>query len=300
MCTPLVAGLRAAGHTLGIALSNRNAGIFARGTFAFEHVLERIPWPRHGSTPETAARARAEIAASEYDAAIVVSEEPEAYELALPIVQRVGFTTGWGKPLKSLWVRRRLTHAVRRGASVGSDARHEVEAIFALGAPFLGAKIPTRDQDVLRALVLGERGRAPRERIVMQVGPKWTTIGVPRESVATIARELAARGALIIASADEADAARALVGAVPLTLVAQLDAWKLFIDAARIVVTPDTGAAHLAGMLGVPVVDVFPDADAAAQIARWRPWAACATTLRACDLRGADAYARIEAALDVG
>jgi len=63
VCTPLIAGLRAAGHELGIALSDRNAGIFAPQTAVATHVLERIPWPQHGSTPASRAQADAEIAA---------------------------------------------------------------------------------------------------------------------------------------------------------------------------------------------------------------------------------------------
>jgi ADP-heptose:LPS heptosyltransferase len=56
------------------------------------------------------------------------------------------------------------------------------------------------------------------------------------------------------------------------------------IDAAAAVVSVDTGAAHCAGMLGVPVVDVFPDAQADAQIRRWRPWASPSIVLRAAQL----------------
>lgn len=298
MCTPLIAALRAAGHTLGIALSNRNAGIFVPATFAAEHVLERIPWPKHGSTPETAARAHAEIAAMHYDAAIVVSEEPEAYELAAPIGERVGFTTGWAKPLKSLWVRRRLTNAVVRGASVGSDTRHEVETVFALGERFVEADEPVRDAAMLRPIVVGTAPIPTRGRLLMQAGAKWEAIGVPRDAAIAIARELIARDAVLIASAQEHAEASAFLGDVPIMRVASLADWKAQIDGARAVVTPDTGAAHLAGMLGVPVVDVFPEADAAAQMARWRPWASPTIMLRAGQLTGEAAFAPIATALD--
>ncbi len=57
VCTPLIAALRAAGHELGLALSDRNADIFAPQTATATHVLERIPWPR--ARFDAAHRARA-------------------------------------------------------------------------------------------------------------------------------------------------------------------------------------------------------------------------------------------------
>ena len=38
--------------------------------------------------------------------------------------------------------------------------------------------------------------------------------------------------------------------------------------------TPDSGAAHVAGMLGIPCVDCFPKRATTNQdVVRWRPWA---------------------------
>jgi ADP-heptose:LPS heptosyltransferase len=61
-------------------------------------------------------------------------------------------------------------------------------------------------------------------------------------------------------------------------------AWIADVDGAAALVTPDTGAAHLAGMIGVPVVDVFPDAHFHAQTRRWRPWASSSIVVRASEL----------------
>ena len=69
-------------------------------------------------------------------------------------------------------------------------------------------------------------------------------------------------------------------------------------DASATVVSTDTGAAHVAGMLGVPVVDVFPDRDFAAQARRWRPWASPSRLVRASSLRGGAAATIIEAELN--
>jgi ADP-heptose:LPS heptosyltransferase len=49
-------------------------------------------------------------------------------------------------------------------------------------------------------------------------------------------------------------------------------------------VSPDTGAAHLAGMIGVAVVDVFADRDFDAQTRRWQPWASSSIVVRAGEL----------------
>ncbi len=75
VCTPLIAALRAGGHEVNLAMSDRNADVFAPGVAAATHVLERIPWPRHGSTPGSRARAEAEIAAQRYDVALIASEQ---------------------------------------------------------------------------------------------------------------------------------------------------------------------------------------------------------------------------------
>ena len=100
VCVPLIAALRDAGHEVGVALTTRNAGVFAPGAILAEHVLERIPWPAHGSTAQSTARANSEITALKYDVALIASEEPEAYALAAQIPERVGFTTGWSAPVE--------------------------------------------------------------------------------------------------------------------------------------------------------------------------------------------------------
>jgi ADP-heptose:LPS heptosyltransferase len=57
VCAPLVAALRDAGHELGALLTTRNQTVFAERAFERVHAVERIPWPRHGATPESRARA---------------------------------------------------------------------------------------------------------------------------------------------------------------------------------------------------------------------------------------------------
>lgn len=277
-CTPLIVALREAGHTVGVALSDRNAGVFAPGTFVARHVLERIPWPAHGSTPASTQRARSEIGAARYDVALVASEEPEAYRLAAGIRERVGFVTGWAKPLKTLWARSRLTRPVFRPASLGRARDHEVEVLFGLGRGLFDA-VPTRDPAHLRPVIQGSRPSPVRSGIVLQLGTKWTALGVAPAATRAIATALAQRGARLVVSPAEADAVRELVGGLPLCIAPTLAGWKDEIDRSAIVVTPDTGAVHLAGMLGIPVVAVFAPDPSGAQVARWSPWAAPGSAL---------------------
>jgi ADP-heptose:LPS heptosyltransferase len=299
VCTPLIAALRDAGHAVGMALSDRNRDIFAPGVLHARHVLERFPWPKHGSTRESTRIARERIAAARYDIALIASEEPEAYRLAEGIPVRVGFITGWAKPLKSLWVGRGLTKRVQRAAWVRARGAHEAEILFGLadGLGLHDEPAPTRDAARLRPLILADPP-APGRDIVVQLGRKWAAIGVDPATAGTIVAALAARGAQFVASPAEAADAVTLTAGAAFIVCRDVNQWKRAIGAARLVVTPDTGAAHLAGMLGIPVVDCFPDADAPAQIARWHPWAAPYTALVAADLRGGAGVARMERAVD--
>ena len=266
VCTPLISALRDAGHEVGLALSDRNAGVFAVGTAIATHVLTRIPWPQHGSTPDSRAQADAEIAIQHYDVALIASEEPEAYELAAPIPQRIGFTTGWAKPFKSAWIKRRVTTAIPRAATVrGADA-HEAEILL-------------------------------RHGVLVQLGAKWNALGVADALLQRLASALRERGARFIAAPAERIAMQTQFPALTVEAPPGTRDWIAAVDAAAALVSPDTGAAHLAGMIGVPVVDVFPDAHFDAQTRRWRPWASSSIVVRASELARAP-EALIAQALD--
>jgi ADP-heptose:LPS heptosyltransferase len=283
VCTPLIAALRAAGHEVGLALSDRNAEVFAPQTAAATHVLERIPWPRHGSTPASRARADEQIAAGGYDIALIASEEPEAYELAAPVPQRVGFTTGWAKPFKSAWIKRRVTRAISRAATVrGADA-HEAEIMLRLGAGLVAGP-PERDAARLRPWIAGDVPVPERRGVLVQLGGKWNALGLADALLARLLAALRERGARFIAAPAERAALSAQFPALDVESPTTTRAWIASVDAAAAVVTPDTGAAHVAGMIGVPVVDVFPDADFDAQTHRWRPWASSSIVVRASEV----------------
>lgn len=284
VCAPLIAALRAAGHRVGALLSTRNAGAFAPGVFDAVHVVERIPWPRHGSTPASYAGALADARAACYEVALVASEEPEAYRFARACGarRRIGFTNGFEKPLKSLWARGHLTRALPRETSADRVGEHEVETLFRLGAGLHAEAQPTRELGRLRWLV-ALREAKPADLIVLQVARKAHASEAGRAAFAALAQRIGKSHPIALFAAGE-DAALARELGAPHDLVPsvfeRVEAWRDALVGARAVVTPDGGAAHLAGMAGVPCVDIFEAGPHSAfDVRRWRPWAGPARTL---------------------
>jgi ADP-heptose:LPS heptosyltransferase len=278
VCAPLVAALRDAGHEVGAVLGRLNRDAFAARAFARVHVLERIPWPSHGSTPASRRIALAHVRAAAYDVALIASEEVEAYRFAREagIATRVGFVNGWEKPFKTLGVAPLLTQRLLRAASARRAREHEAETLFRLGAAFVAEHAPTRDLGRLRELILDD-APAPGRYVALQVSRKLAGAGLDGAAYVALARALAARGRFVRMLGDDDTLVRELAtraGVEGLTGLST-SAWKAHLAAARLVVTPDSGAAHVAGMLGVPCVDVFAPAGATVRdVARWRPWAA--------------------------
>jgi ADP-heptose:LPS heptosyltransferase len=286
-CTPLVAALRGAGHELGVALTTRNAAVFARATFAWTHVLERRAWPAHGHAArhvETTIESAREIG---YDVALVASEEPDAYTLGRRCAKRtVGFINGWEKPLKSALTRRLLDRAIVRTASARRAREHEAVTLFRLGAGLHTEAEPTRDVRRLRPLVVeGDRTTSGSATIAIQLGPKWAAMGIEHPRLGEIVRDLRASAAVrLLVSGEEIGEIHALrnflddLATIDVTVFdgsEGMRAWKHAIADANVVVTPDSGAAHVAGMTGTACVDVFADTPAVQnEMSRWAPWAA--------------------------
>jgi hypothetical protein len=199
------------------------------------------------------------------------------------VSERVGFTTGWAKPLKTLWIRGRTTRRVPREARVDRHRGHEVTALFGLGAGLVTGE-PSGDAAVLRRWIAGGVPVPARRRTLVQLGDKWRTGGVDDETLRQMLDSLRARDPRLVAAPAERDGLAARFPGVPIDAPRTTRDWIAAIDAASAVVSVDTGAAHVAGMLGVPVVDVFPDAHADTQIRRWRPWASTSIVVRASQL----------------
>ncbi len=213
-----------------------------------------------------------------YDVALIASEEPAAYRFARAagIPARIGFYNGWQKPLKSWWTRRKCTRALYRPANLPQFPRHEVEVQFELGGSLHFERRATQELSRLRPLILDiEQPR--RESTVLQLTKKWLSPDRPVEAVAQWLGQLQAqRSWRIVAAHSEREVLEAVARRAQITVeyFEEVHAWKDAIATARVLVTPDTGAAHLAGMIGTPVVDIFERKGFDRQARRWAPWSA--------------------------
>lgn len=275
-CVPLVAALRDAGHALGALLTTRNAEVFAERTFEAVHVVERIPWPRHGYTRSTWHPALARARQLQYDIALIASEEPDAYTFArhAGIAQRIGFHNGMQKPLKSWWVRHQLTRAIYRPAGHPAHPRHEVEVMYELGRNLHRESEPTRHAKRLRELVL-DQDVGSSQTPAVQVTSKWLSSSRDEALIRSWFASLSAAAPWAGFCSQEERALGERLGAAAglrMRYFGSVKEWKEAIAGASYLITPDTGAAHVAGMVAVPSTDLFEPAGFAEEAARWAPW----------------------------
>jgi ADP-heptose:LPS heptosyltransferase len=286
--TPLLAALRRRDIVVDIVLRADNASVFAARA---ARRIVTADFELRSSTRSNLAAIESlgsELRAHAYTHVLVATEDPGGYRLAGVVAApvRIGFADSRGKPLKALWSRRMLTATIHRSAGLDPRAPHESEVLFALGATLVGDEQPTRNLAELRPLLL-DREPAEEESVAVQVTDKWQRLGIPLESVVELVRRIAAGGALrLFASANEARYAQEVANAtgIGLTTFDAIEPWKRAIGAASAIVTPDSGALHVAGMLGTPVVAIFPPSRSyELQVARWAPWAAPHRVVRAAD-----------------
>jgi len=284
--TPLLAALRGRGIPVDLVLRGVNARIFSSRAARAIYIA---PFALRSSTRENT-RSIAEfggrLASNGYSHVLVATEDPGGYRLAhaTGAPERIGFSNGWGKPFKSLWVRSLINRVVPRTAGLDARAPHECEVLFALGQPLLGGELPTHDAGRLRPLVL-ERDVPRGERIAFQVTDKWQRLGIPFDEVVAALSAARERGVVrAIASSHEGAFATRIGEAAGIAVERydELEPWKEAIASAAVLIAPDSGALHVAGMVGTPSIAVFPATrDADLQTARWVPWAAPARVLLA-------------------
>jgi ADP-heptose:LPS heptosyltransferase len=276
---PLLAALRRRAIPVDVVLRRSNAGVFAA---AAARRIVTADFELRSSSPTNVARIEElgrSLRANEYSYVLVATEDPGGYRLAGAVAApvRIGFTNGWGKPFKSLWVRRFLTAGVYRSAGLDRRTRHECEVLFGLAAPLTGDDRPVKDAAKLRTLVL-ESEPQHDDRVAVQITEKWERLDIALEQVVDLVRRMAASAELRLLSARaEAPYAERVAQATGAAIdyFDDLVEWKGAIGAAPALVAPDSGAMHVAGIVGTPVVGVFPAGrDFALQVARWAPWAA--------------------------
>jgi ADP-heptose:LPS heptosyltransferase len=276
---PLLWELRESNIPVDLVLRSVNAEVFSP---AAVRRVEVAPFDLRSSAKANIAAIAAFAEAlreRRYECVLVATEDPGGYRLARSIgaPRRVGFANGWEKPLKTLWVRGQMTRTLYRPAGLDRRKRHECEVLFELGRGLVGEAQPTKDVAALRSLVL-ERDVARSQPIAVQVTQRWFSHGATFADLAALVRRIASRrGLRAIASARETELADALAGAsgVSVERFERLGPWKAAIAQAQALVAPDSGATHVAGMVGTPTVAIFaPQAQFDRQVARWHPWAA--------------------------
>lgn len=285
--TPLLAAFRDRAIPIDLVLRGVNARVFssraARAIYIAPFALRSSTAANRRAIAEFADRLRG----NEYTHALVATEDPGGYRLAHAsgAPERVGFSNGWGKPLKSLWVRAMVNHVLVRTAGLDPRAPHECEVLFQLGRDLLGdSAVPSRDPARLRPLIL-EHESTHSSRVAFQVSDKWERLGIPfNEVVDALALVSQSTPVHAIASERESAYAKRVAAATGehVDIYGDLDPWKEAIAGAAALVAPDSGAVHLAGMVGTPTVAVFPRiARFDLQSSRWAPWAAPHRLLRA-------------------
>jgi ADP-heptose:LPS heptosyltransferase len=284
LCIPALEGLRQAfpNAVFGAVCSPSNAPLFSDR-------IERIHiydsnGPLDGVCEDVQARA--------YTRALIATEEVVGYELGRcsRAGKRAGFWHGWQKPFKSMWQRAQVSDAVYRPAAWTKRPEHEVATMYRL-AIALGASPPAPEvPSALAAWLHIEDSTVARESsgaLAFQITPKllgggWGPTTLARFVVAAFERSGCSRAVLIASRHEESLACSVLEhlpaglcdnGTIRILSSLPIPRWLGVLARVGALVTPDTGAAHVAGMQGVAVVDLF-DEDGFERLSQqWHPWA---------------------------
>jgi len=287
LCIPALEGMRRAfpDASFGAICSNTNATLFS----------DRVARVHIYNDDEPATTLRDELTAQRYTRALIATEEVAGYQLGRMsgAPRRAGFWHGFQKPFKSLWQRSQLSAPVYRPAAWTASPEHEVATLYRL-AEALGARepVPADPQD-LRVWLRVERSDLARSAdgaLAFQITPKLLTGGWGPTSLAQlVSTSMTASGydkVVLFASAQDEGLACSVMEHMPpssarIGVLASLSLprWLGALDCAVALVTPDTGAAHVAGMLGAGVIDLFDEADFDRLSQQWHPWAGASRCL---------------------
>lgn len=274
--TPLLAALRQEGVAFDIVLSAANEDAFSPGA-----ARERFIAPfalRDGSAANRNAidAFGAALAAKAYTHVLVATEDMSGYRLATATraPHRIGFDNGWGKPFKTLMIKRLMTRTHFRTAGLDTRAPHECEVLFSLGTGLVSAAHPTRDTAALQPLVTETSKHDGR--VAVQLTDKYERLGIASDHVRAMLASLGGLNVRYVAAAREAPYVRAVSPeGSDVTFFDNVPDWKRALASSAAVIAPDSGAIHVAGMCGVPTVAIFPpQRNLERQLARWHPWAA--------------------------
>lgn len=232
-----------------------------------------------------------ELRNRKFDITICVSEKRRARIITwlAGSRMRIGFYPGWTQPIVSLFCHLGLTHAVRSEHLPNNvQTLHEVERLMLLLRPLgidacsgpLEVSLSDDDSNWARDWLAA---RVPRDAtpIAVNLNTKWLADGWRVQDIVLVLEQFLENipAAFLIITSDESSAELAhsvyeqadsnrlctLVGS-------SFDQWASITACCRVVVTTDTGTAHLAAALGIPVVDIFPSLDFEKCSKRWSPW----------------------------
>jgi len=286
-CIPALEGLRRAypDATFDAVLSPANASVFSdRIRCVYEYDLDRVG---DDGTGDIEARLRD----ANYTHAIVATEEPVGYRLARGsgAPRRAGFWHRLEKPLKSIWQYAQLTDRVYRPAAWIARPEHEAQTLYRLATAFGAPSPPPDDTGAMRAwLAVGAMpdGRSRSQNLGVQIGAKFSTDGwgpaVIAAFCAAALRASGLRALTLLAAPSDQGLAHAVMEHLDSDVrehtscapPAGLPPWLRNLDSLAALIAPDSGAAHAAGMLGVPVIDLFGMTRFDQLSRQWRPWAA--------------------------
>jgi lipopolysaccharide heptosyltransferase III len=180
---------------------------------------------------------------------------------------RVGYVYK-GRPLVRLLAHRCLTDLETVLVKPPQHVEHEVEHLDRL-ARRLGMPGITDH----RLQLTGKKGRT-HDWLVLHLGDRWFTNGWTTDDLVRLCYGLEAFGRLVVtAGPREAELVRG-GGFEEFDLRSSLSfkEWCELISGARVLVSPDTGAVHVAAALDTPVVVAYEEDTFEHCSVQWRPW----------------------------
>jgi ADP-heptose:LPS heptosyltransferase len=201
---------------------------------------------------------------------------------------RIGFFPGTTQPLKSILLPMIFTHRIQspNDPSRYSDL-HEVERYMELLHP-VGIKLnggelkiylPEEKLAWAKNYILSAGGGS--ELIALHLSQKWATEGWPKEFLAEmieyLLRKMPYAGLVVTYGELEAEWVKPVLAMLPKDRVhiyfsRDFYNWAALLSQCKVLITMDTGAAHVATALHIPMVDVFPSEYFEHCSSRWYPW----------------------------
>jgi ADP-heptose:LPS heptosyltransferase len=219
------------------------------------------------------------LAAFQPDAVFCCSEKRRAglatWASGAPL--RVGFDPGWSQPLKSLAARALFHRTVPIDNNPArASVLHEAERYVRLVAAGLDSPAP---RDVPPLLLAPPPHYYTRQgwvhlrpiRVGVQLSAKWCRSGYTVEHLRGWVASLPGPKLGFVAPNEQRWAARHF-GDFPVACTSDILEYATWLQQLEVLVTIDTGAAHVAAALQIPVVDVFPEPHHQHTVPRWKPW----------------------------